>query len=108
MNQYLIFRTDRIGDFLLSATLIKSIKRNEINSEITVNASEKNYEYIRNFKLVDNVILYPAKGVKKKINFIINLIKRRFYCILVLDGKKRSLYSSIILRSKIKISLVTK
>ena len=31
MNNYLFFRTDRIGDFLLSAILIKSIKKNDSN-----------------------------------------------------------------------------
>ena len=46
MAKYLIFRTDRIGDFLLSCILIKSIKRNDSNSHITVLASDKNYNYI--------------------------------------------------------------
>lgn len=31
-NKYIFFRTDRIGDFLLSAILIKSIKRSDKNS----------------------------------------------------------------------------
>ena len=40
MNNYLFFRTDRIGDFLVSAILIKSIKRNNQNSYIIVISSE--------------------------------------------------------------------
>ena len=32
MNKYLIFRTDRIGDFLILAILIKSIRRNDPDS----------------------------------------------------------------------------
>ena len=59
MNNYLLFRTDRIGDFLLSAILIKSIKRNDKNSFITIIASKKNYDYIKTLKLIDKVILYP-------------------------------------------------
>lgn len=31
-NKYIFFRTDRIGDFLLSTILIKSIKRSDKNS----------------------------------------------------------------------------
>ena len=50
MNKYLIFRTDRIGDFLISAILIKSIKRNDPDSFINVVASENNYNYIKSFK----------------------------------------------------------
>ena len=56
MNKYLIFRTDRIGDFLVSAILIKSIKSNDQKSHITIIASKKNYQYIKNFPYVDDVI----------------------------------------------------
>ena len=41
MNKYLIFRTDRIGDFLISAILIKSLKINDQSSHVTLVASEK-------------------------------------------------------------------
>ena len=57
MSKYLIFRTDRIGDFFLSCILIKSIKRNDHNSHITVVASNKNFEYIRSYTHIDKVIL---------------------------------------------------
>ena len=40
MNKYIFFRTDRIGDFLLSAVLIKAIKRNDTYSHITVVGSK--------------------------------------------------------------------
>ena len=51
MNKYLLFRTDRIGDFLLSAILIKSIKRNDIDSHITLIASKKKLQIHRDFKI---------------------------------------------------------
>ena len=41
INKYIFFRTDRMGDFLLSAILIKSIKRSDKKSFITVVASKK-------------------------------------------------------------------
>ena len=59
MKKFLIFRTDRVGDFILSCILIKSIKRNEPSSEITVICSDQNYEYVRSYSLVDNAKLYP-------------------------------------------------
>ena len=65
MKKFLIFRTDRIGDFILSCILIKSIKRNKPNSEITVICSDQNYKYVKNYSLVDNAKLYPKKFVKK-------------------------------------------
>ena len=100
-NRYIFFRTDRIGDFLLSAILMKSIKRSDKNSYITVVASQKNYSYIKNFNFVDNVILFPDSFLSK-IFFYLTFIFRKFYLIAVLDGKKRSLYFSLLTRSKFK------
>ena len=107
MNRYLVFRTDRIGDFLLSAVLINSIKRNDKNSYISVVCSIKNYEYVKSFNFVDKAILYPT-GFIKKIKFFLNLILNKSFCVIVLDGKKRSIYSALINRSKVKILFTTK
>ena len=41
MNNYLFFRTDRIGDFLVSAILLNSIKRNDEKSHITIVCSKE-------------------------------------------------------------------
>ena len=57
MESVLLFRTDRVGDFLLSLSLIKIIKINYPNSKITVVASKKNYDYISSFDEVHDVIL---------------------------------------------------
>ena len=56
MNKYLIFRTDRVGDFLVSAILLRCIKKNDPTAHITVVASEKNFTYVKTFPFVDNVI----------------------------------------------------
>ena len=57
MNKYLIFRTDRIGDYLLTAILIASIKENDPAANITIIASKKNYDYICSHNLSDEVFL---------------------------------------------------
>ena len=100
-NKYIFFRTDRIGDFLLSAILIKSIKRSDKNSSITVVASKKNYAYISNFKFIDEVILFP-ESYFLKFFFYLRFIFKKYYLIAILDGKKRSLYFSFLTRSKFK------
>ena len=74
VNKYLIFRTDRIGDFLITAILIKSIKRNDPNSYIQIISSKKNYTYIKSFKMVDEVILLN-KGLINKLKLIKNYKK---------------------------------
>ena len=88
MNKYIFFRTDRIGDFLLSLILLKAIKRNDKNSYIIVIASQKNYNYIKTVKYVDEIIQYPTSGIFKKILLFIKLFKNKYYCIGALDGKK--------------------
>ena len=107
MKKFLIFRTDRVGDFILSCILIKSIKRNKPESEITVICSEQNYEYVKNYSLVDNAKLYPNKFIKK-ISFFYSMINSNFDCILSLDGKKRSIFACVVSKAKLKIMTVTK
>ena len=77
MNNYLFFRTDRIGDFLVSAILLNSIKRNDKNSSIIIIASKKNYFYIKSFNFIDEVILYPDNFFKK-IKLFFYLFKKKY------------------------------
>ena len=103
MKKYLIFRTDRVGDFLLSLILINSIKRNNPNSKITLVASEKNYEYIKSFRNIDDVYCYK-KGFSNRINLINNLRKNFFDFLILHDDKKRSKFISFFLKFKKKIN----
>ena len=101
-NKYLFIRTDRIGDFLLSAILIKSIKRSDKNSIITVIASKKNYNYIKKFSYIDEVIEYPA-NLPERFSLYLNFFLKKYYMVVALDGKKRSIFLCIITNSKIRI-----
>ena len=107
MNQFLIFRTDRIGDFILTSILIKSIKRNNPNSKIIVICSKKNIEYIKKFSLIDEAIIYP-ESFFKKISFYFSIIKKKIDYSLCLDGKKRSIFAAYLSNAKVKIFTVTK
>jgi len=102
MNKYLIFRTDRIGDFLLTAILISSIKRNEPNSIITVVSSEKNYDYIKSFNFVDEVILLK-NNFFDKIRLIKKLRKTYYEFVILHDSKNRSSRISSFLKFGLKI-----
>ena len=103
MNNYLIFRTDRIGDFLLTLILINSIKRNDPSSHITLVSSKKNYDYIKSFNIVDKVILLKS-GIKSRIKIIFLLRKQNYKSIIIHDLKKRSKIISFFLNSKHKYS----
>ena len=102
MNKYLIFRTDRIGDFFLALILINSIKQNDPNSHITIVSSNKNHEYIKTFNIVDNVVLLNH-GLINKIKVFFILKKNKYKSIIVHDDKKRSKLMSFFLNCKKKI-----
>ena len=109
MNKYLIFRTDRIGDFHLSLILIRSIKRIDPGCSITIVASNNNYEYIKSFKIVDEVILLK-KGLINKLKTFVKINKNFYRAIIIHDSKNRSKLISYFLRSKFKyyVNKITK
>jgi ADP-heptose:LPS heptosyltransferase len=102
MKEYLIFRTDRVGDFLLSLSLIKIIKINHPDSKITVVASEKNVNYIKTFEVVNNVIVLKNNFISK-LKIFFNLRKEKYEAIIVHDGKNRSRLISYFLNFKKRI-----
>ena len=65
MNKFLIFRTDRIGDFLISTPIISSLKRNYSNCKIDIICSKSNYDYIKSFDIFNKILLYPDNFFKK-------------------------------------------
>ena len=105
---YLIFRTDRIGDFLITSILINSIKQNDKKSRIFVVASTKNNEFIKGYNLVDKIFLLKSKGVIDRINLFLELNKYKFDNIIVSDKKNRSIFFGLFLKSKNKIFNVSK
>lgn len=100
---YLIFRTDRIGDFLITLPFIKSIKRNKPDSKIFVVASPKNEEFIKSNIFVDNIFVLKKNDFYNKIKLYFELRKIFFEAIIVSDKKNRSLLIALFLKSKIKI-----
>ena len=105
---YLIFRTDRIGDFLIISTLIKSIKRNDPKSKVFIVASKKNEEFIKKNHLVDKVFLLKSKKISDRIKLLLELRKYKFDNIIVSDKKNRSIIFTLLLKSKNKIFNVSK
>ena len=99
MNKFLIFRTDRVGDFLISTPIFSSIKRNYSNCKLDIICSKMNYDYIKSFDIFNKVLIYPD-NIFEKLLFCFSL--DNYDHILVMDGKKRSIYTSIFKTSKSK------
>jgi len=97
VSSYLIFRTDRIGDFLLTIILINSIKRNDPNSYITIVSSKTNYHFIRSFKVINEVLILK-NNLFDKIKLIHKLRSNYYDKIIVHDAKNRSSIISLFLK----------
>ena len=105
---YLIFRTDRIGDFLITSSLIKAIKRNDPKSKIYIVASNKNKEFIKKYNLVDEVFLLKSKKITDRIDLFLELKKYKFNTIIISDKKNRSIFFGLLLKAQNKIFNVSK
>ena len=77
----LIFRTDRLGDFIISCPFIISYKKKFPETNISIVSSEYNSNYIKKFSFIDDVV-----PLKMKINFLKKLYYL-FQMILILRKK---------------------
>ena len=92
MFKYLLFRTDRIGDYIFSRILIESIKKKNNESIIDVVSSKYNHDYIKTFK--DHRFVYPFDKYDPKLllNNFIKINSQKYDYIIILDGKRRSIF----------------
>ena len=102
----LVFRTDRIGDLLITCPSIKTIKQNFPESELSIITSERNYTYAKTFDFIDNVYLFPKKNILEKIKLFVKLSRKNFDKIVIFDGKDRSIIFSCFLKSHRKVSKI--
>ena len=105
---YLIFRTDRIGDFLIISPLLHAIKKKDIDANIFVVSSPKNDVFINKNILADKVFLLKKNNIYNKMILLFKLKKYKFDTIIVSDKKNRSIFISLFLKSKNKIFNVSK
>ena len=103
----IIFRCDRIGDFLLSSILMNNMKKIKNNIEFTIVCSKKNSEYVKNSYLAKNILVIPDNLIKR-LFFFLKILNLRYDKSIVLDGKKSSIISAILIGSSEKILLTNK
>ena len=106
MKKYLIFRTDRIGDFIFSRIITDAIKRKNANNIIDIVCSSYNAKYIKNFSEINKIYTLDKYNL---FSMIINLIKInsiKYDYLIILDSKRRSFLFSILLNAKYKIALL--
>lgn len=101
MHKILIFRTDRLGDFLITAILIKALKRNNPITKIEIVSSSYNYLYIKTFKNIDKIHIFK-NNFFSKIQLFFKFIFSSYDVVIIHDGKKRSKIISFLIFSKKK------
>ena len=93
MARYLLFRTDRIGDFIFSRIITHAIKKNNSLNTIDVVCSKYNAKYVKNYRDLNKIYIIEKWNLKlmfeniKKINsktFTENNMNKFFYY----DGKQ--------------------
>ena len=67
IKNILVFRTDRIGDLLVTCPSIKTIKEHFPESKLNIVTSKKNFDYAKTFDFIDVVHLLPDENILEKI-----------------------------------------
>lgn len=106
MNRYLIFRTDRIGDFIFSRIITDSIKKQNSSNIIDFVCSSYNASYIKNFKDINNIFVLDKYNLKLMLKNLININANKYDYLIILDGKRRSVFFSIFLNAKYKLAVL--
>ena len=104
---YLFFRTDRVGDLLVSSILLKSVKRTNPNNKVFVICSELNVDFAKNLTFIDGVFILK-KGLFNKIKLLIKINLLKIDKLLILDGKDRSIFFSFFILAKEKFYILNK
>lgn len=103
MKNFLIFKTDRLGDLLNISPIISNIKLHYPSSEITLICSKYNCSLARYYENDLNLIIYNKPLLFFLIKNFKKLITKKYDAILQLDGKNHSYMISTFLRSKNKL-----
>ena len=104
-TEILIFRTDSIGELIVTCPVIITIKKYFNNSKITIITSNKNYEYAKSLDIFDKIHEFPNNNIINKIKFMYKLSKKKFDYIFIFDGKDRSIFSASLIKSNYKVAV---
>lgn len=93
-NKILVIRTDRIGDVVLSTSVLKALRENYPKSHIAVMVTPYTREIIEENPYIDEIIVYDKnkehRGLIRFWKFIRKLKKNNFDLAIILHTKKRT------------------
>jgi len=106
MNRYLIFRTDRIGDFIFSRILTDAIKKKSSSNIIDFVCSSYNANYVKNYRDINKIFILDKYNIKLMIKNLVEINSNKYDYMIILDGKRRSFFFSFFLKAKYKIGVL--
>ncbi len=106
MSKYLLFRTDRIGDFIFSRIVTRSIKKDNPKNIIDVVCSHYNSKYVKNYKDINKIYILDKYNLFLMIKNMIKINNYKYDYIVILDGKRRSVFFSLFLTAKNKMAVL--
>ena len=106
MARYLLFRTDRIGDFIFSRIITHAIKKHNSLNTIDIICSKYNAKYVKNYRDLNKVYIIEKWNLKLMYKNLKEINSKKYDHLIVLDGKRRSIFFSIFLKAKQKIAVV--
>ena len=106
MKKFLIFRTDRIGDFIASKIILESIKSNNNKNIIDVVCSRYNKNYLKHYKYINKLVVLDKINFNSYIRNILKLRYVKYDYLIILDGKRRSFIFSLFIKSYRKFIIV--
>lgn len=106
MSKFLIFRTDRIGDYIFSRILTESIKKNNNKNSIDFVCSSYNSKYVKNFKDISKIYILDKYNLSLMIKNLFEINRVNYDYLIILDGKRRSIWFSLFLKAKKKFAVL--
>ena len=101
----IIFKTDKIGDFINFSPCLKIIKHNFKESEISVVCSKSNYQIVKNYEEIDKVIVLKKTLILDFFTMLKNFFLNKYDYLFQLDGNKRSYFLSCFISANIKSTI---
>jgi ADP-heptose:LPS heptosyltransferase len=107
MKNFIFFRTDRLGDFIITTSIIKAIKNKYKDARISVVCSKINSDFIKKYRIIDKIYVYNKNfSIFEKFFLLSKIISKNYYASFAFDGKSFSNYCNIFINSKYKLGLV--
>lgn len=105
-DRILIFKSDRIGDLINFSPCLKTIRDNNMGSNITLVCSEYNYQIAKSYNFIDELIIYDKKNIL--FTLIINFKKfflTKYKHLFQFDGRTLSYSISFFVRASVKSTI---